>query len=188
MQYSTTAGSCARDAGMNNCLGQILFLPQSPHDGQNSLQILLVHVLYGVHNLFRKDRIPVFGVLQYVKDFVVGHYGSFDELATKTVIDAKKRHPQVTLTLLLPYAFDRPESKPEGFDYVLYPDGLEKVPKRFAIIRANRYMIEHSSHLIAYVSHPSWGSRDILEAALRRQKRGLIKVTNLAGWYPHNMA
>ena len=123
-----------------------------------------------------------------VKDFVVGHYGSFDELATKTVIDAKKRHPQVTLTLLLPYAFDRPESKPEGFDYVLYPDGLEKVPKRFAIIRANRYMIEHSSHLIAYVSHPSWGSRDILEAALRRQKRGLIKVTNLAGWYPHNMA
>ena len=63
MQYSTTAGSCARDAGMNNCLGQILFLPQSPHDGQNSLQILLVHVLYGVHNLFRKDRIPVFGVL-----------------------------------------------------------------------------------------------------------------------------
>ena len=94
----------------------------------------------------------------------------------------------MTLTLLLPYAFDRPESKPAGFDYVLYPDGLEKVPKRFAIIRANRYMIEHSSHLIAYVSHPSWGSRDILEAALRRQKRGLIKVTNLAGWYPHNMA
>lgn len=35
-----------------------------------------------------------------------------------------------------------------------------------------------------YVSHPSSGSREVLEAALRRQKHGLIHVTNLAGWYP----
>lgn len=45
-------------------------------------------------------------------------------------------------------------------------------------------MLEHSSYLIAYVSHPSSGSREVLEAALRRQKHGLIHVTNLAGWYP----
>ena len=61
---------------------------------------------------------------------------------------------------------------------------METVPKRAAIVRANRYMLEHSSCLIAYVSHPSSGSREVLEAALRRQKHGLIHVTNLAGWYP----
>ena len=38
-----------------------------------------------------------------VTDFVVGHYGSFDSLAAKVVKAAKKRHPDVTLTMLLPY-------------------------------------------------------------------------------------
>ena len=43
-------------------------------------------------------------IMEYgVVDFVVGHYGRFDALAAKAVMDAKKRHPAVTLTLLLPY-------------------------------------------------------------------------------------
>ena len=120
-----------------------------------------------------------------VTSFIVGRYGNFDKLAARVVIDAKKRHPEVTLTLLLPYhPFDRPTPTPKGFDGTFYPPGMETVPKRAAIVRANRYMLEHSSYLIAYVSHPSSGSREVLEAALRRQKHGLIHVTNLAGWYP----
>lgn len=43
-------------------------------------------------------------IMEYgVTDFVVGHYGRFDALAAKAVMDAKKRHPTVTLTILLPY-------------------------------------------------------------------------------------
>ena len=34
------------------------------------------------------------------------------------------------------------------------PD-LETVPKRLAIVRANRYMVERSDFLIAYVWHPA---------------------------------
>lgn len=119
-----------------------------------------------------------------VYDFAVGRYGNFDRLAAIAVRDAKKRHQQVTLTLLHPYAFDIPLLKSEVYDAVFYPPEMERVPKRLAIVRANQYMIEHSTHLIAYVSHPSGGSRMVLEAALARQKRGLMCVTNLAGWYP----
>ena len=44
-----------------------------------------------------------------VTDFVVGGYGRFDALAASCVEAAKKRHPEVTLTLLLPYhPYDRP--------------------------------------------------------------------------------
>lgn len=51
-----------------------------------------------------------------VTDFVVGHYGAFDRLAARAVIDAKKRHPKVTLTLLLPYhPADRP-SMEKGYN------------------------------------------------------------------------
>lgn len=71
-----------------------------------------------------------------------------------------------------------------GFDRTLFPPGMETVPKRLAIIRANRWALAQSDFLIAYVSHPSGGSRAVLEAALRPQRRGLMRVTNLSGEYP----
>lgn len=116
-----------------------------------------------------------------ITSFIVGRYGNFDKLAARAVIDAKKRHPEVTLTLLLPYhPFDRPTPTPKGFDGTFYPPGMETVPKRVAIPHANRYMVRNSSHLIAYAWHPASNAREILETALKRQERGEMRVTNLA--------
>ena len=116
-----------------------------------------------------------------VTSFMVGHYGNFDKLAARAVIDAKKRHPEVTLTLLLPYhPFDRPIPTPEGFDGTFYPPGMETVPKRIAIVRANRYMVENSSHLIAYAWHPASNALELVEYAQRMGHRGLLHVTILA--------
>ena len=51
-------------------------------------------------------------------------------MAAKTVKAAKKRHPEVTLTLLLHYhPYDRPIPTPDGFDSTFYPPGMETVPK-----------------------------------------------------------
>lgn len=117
-----------------------------------------------------------------VTSFMVGRYGNFDKLAARVVIDAKKRHPEVTLTLLLPYhPFDRPIPVPVGFDGTFYPPGMETVPKRAAIIKANYYMADHSSHLIAYAWHPASNARDLVEYAQTREKKGKIHVENLAG-------
>lgn len=115
-----------------------------------------------------------------VTDFVVGGYGRFDTLAAKCVKEAKRRHPEVTLLLLLPYhPYDRPTPTPPGFDGTFYPPGMETVPKRAAIIRANRYMVDHSDYLIAYVWHPASNARELVEYARRREKQGDIKVTIL---------
>ena len=117
-----------------------------------------------------------------VTSFMVGRYGNFDKMAARVVIDAKKRHPEVTLTLLLPYHhFDRPIPVPVGFDGTFYPPGMETVPKRAAIIKANYYMADHSSHLIAYAWHPASNARDLVEYAQTREKKGKIHVENLAG-------
>lgn len=115
-----------------------------------------------------------------VTDFVVGGYGRFDTLAAKCVKEAKRCHPEVTLLLLLPYhPYDRPTPTPPGFDGTFYPPGMETVPKRAAIIRANRYMVDHSDYLIAYVWHPASNARELVEYARRREKQGDIKVTIL---------
>ena len=118
-------------------------------------------------------------IIEYgVTDFVVGRYGRFDTLAAKCVKAAKKRHPEVTLTLLLPYhPYDRPTPTPPGFDGTFYPPGMEIVPKRAAIVRANQYMVENSDYLIAYVWHLVSNARDLLEYARKLEKREQIKIT-----------
>lgn len=115
-----------------------------------------------------------------VTDFVVGHYGNFDALAALAVRNAKKRHPLVTLTLLLPYhPYDRPEAALKGFDGTFYPPGLETVPRRVAIVRANRYMVDHSGYLIAYAWHPASNARTLADYACARARKGNIVITRI---------
>ena len=116
-----------------------------------------------------------------VTNFVVGGYGRFDTLAASCVEKAKKRHPEVTLTLLLSYhPYNRPTPTPPGFDCTFYPPGMETVPKRVAIVRANRYMVDNSDYLIAYAWHPASNARDLVEYARRREQQGRMKITILS--------
>lgn len=93
---------------------------------------------------------------QGVEEFFVGHYGSFDRMAARAVLAVKARYPQAQLTLLLPYhPAEQAVALPPGFDGSLYPPGLEGVPRRYAIPRANRWMVEQCAHLVAYVSYPA---------------------------------
>ena len=111
-----------------------------------------------------------------VTEFVVGHYGGFDRMAAKAVIAAKEHHPEITLSMLIPYhPAEQPGELPPGFDNTFYPPGMEYVPRRLAIVRANRYMIDHVDFLIAYVWHPASNAQDLMEYA---QKKG-IPTTNL---------
>ena len=116
-----------------------------------------------------------------VTEFIVGHYGGFDYWAGQAVLEAKEEYPEICLGLLLPYhPAERPVNPPNGFDYTYYPPEMERVPRRFAIVRANRYMVDHVDHLIAYVWHTASHARELLEYAQRRQDRGLMGVTVLS--------
>lgn len=113
-------------------------------------------------------------------EFIVGNYGGFDHLAAKTVIAAKKQYPHITLSMLIPYhPAEHHVELPPGFDNTFYPPGMEKVPRRFAIVRANRYAVDHVDYLIAYAWHPASNARDLLEYAQKREQRNLIAVTVL---------
>lgn len=115
-----------------------------------------------------------------VTEFVVGHYGGFDFLVHHIVVEMKVEYPQITLTRLLAYhPQEHPVEIPPGVDGTVYPAGLENVPRHAAIARANRSMVDASDFLIACVWHPASSARNILEYALRREKRGLIRVTVL---------
>ena len=55
------------------------------------------------------------------------------------------------------------------------PPGMERVPRKLAIVRANRYMVDNSDFLIAYAWHPG-NARELVEYAQRREWRGLLRV------------
>ena len=118
-------------------------------------------------------------IVEYgVTEFIVGHYGGFDRLAASAVKEAKCFYPEVKLTLLLPYhPAQRHIPTPDGFDGTFYPSGMESVPRKAAIIRANRYVVDHVDYLIAYVWHPASNARELVEYAKRRENRNLIGIT-----------
>lgn len=51
---------------------------------------------------------------------------------------------------------------------------MENVPRKVAIVRANRYMVDHTDFLIAYAWHPASNARDLLEYAGKREGKGLM--------------
>ena len=120
-------------------------------------------------------------IVEYgVTEFIVGNYGGFDRMAAKAVIAAKELHPGITLSMLIPYhPAERPIETPQGFDNTFYPPGMEKVPRKLAIVRSNQYMVDHVDHLIAYAWHPASNARELVEYAKKRELRNLISVTVL---------
>ena len=120
-------------------------------------------------------------ILEYgVTEFIVGHYGGFDRLAASAVKEAKRFYPEVRLILLLPYhPAERPIPMIEGFDGTFYPPGMESVPRKAAIIRANRYVVDHVDYLIPYAWHPASNARELVEYAQKRQQKNCIQVTVL---------
>lgn len=90
--------------------------------------------------------------------------------------ESKTLHPEVELTLLLPYhPAKKPVQKPEGFDSLFYPPGMEKVPYRAAIVAANRYVVDHVDYLIAYAWQPERNAKALVEYAQKKD----IKVVKL---------
>ena len=126
-----------------------------------ALQSLLLVAMAGLAVFFRRPFFPLC-------------------LVASAVIRAKRQHPQIALVLLLPYhPAERPIEKPKGFDSTYYPPDMEKVPRRLAIVRANRYVVDHVDYLIAYAWHSASNARELAEYAQKRERKGLITVTML---------
>ena len=124
-----------------------------------------------------------------VGSFVVGNYGSFDRMSQRALVRAKKRHPDIVIRMAIPYHPSLVRVKvPEGFDGIYFPNGQETVPRRAAISCLNRTLVNESDFLIAYVLFISGGSYNVLQYARKREKRGLLHITQLGDSMTHSFA
>ena len=74
------------------------------------------------------------------------------------------------LILVLPYLNGAMPA--EGYDETVYPP-LESVPRRYAILRRNEWMIQRCDVLIAYVTH-GWGGAAKTLAYARKRKKTIL--------------
>ena len=115
-----------------------------------------------------------------VTEFIVGHYGAFDRMAQGVLKRAKGQYPQIQLLLLLPYhPAEHHIEVPDGFSSY-YPTGMETVPRQFAIARANRIVLGSVDYLICYDAGHTGNTRELVEYARRRERKGLVHIENLA--------
>ena len=116
-----------------------------------------------------------------VRYFYVGGYGGFDRVAAAAVRRTKQKYPDITLILVLPYhPAERPTEAPDGFDGTYHPEGLENTPKRYAIVRANRIMVDTCDWMVCYIRHGASNSRKLLDYAEHLNNMGLIQIVNVA--------
>lgn len=104
--------------------------------------------------------------------FYVGNHGNFDRMAASVLRELSADFPKIRYFTVLAYLPEH-DSDPAP---TVYPEGIELVPKRFAISFRNRFMVEQSDLVIAYVTCPCGGAAKFTNLALKKGKT----VINLA--------
>lgn len=100
-------------------------------------------------------------------EFFLGGYGAFDRLCADVLRGLKGRYRHIRLVLVLP-CLDSSLSR-EGYDETVYPP-LESVPRRYAVLRRNVWMVQRSDVIVAYVLHSWGGAAKTLDYARKKKK------------------
>ena len=111
-----------------------------------------------------------------VTEFYVGHQGQFDSMVYSVLKELKLKYPHIRYTVVLAYMPDEHIKELYGED-TLFPDGMETVPKKFAINKRNDWMISHSDVAVCYVWKITGGSANFKEKAKKKGLR-IIDVLN----------
>ena len=107
-----------------------------------------------------------------------GGYGNFDYFAAKYVQQLQRQYSNIRNCLVLPYIdqpfLDRIAIFTNRFDETIYPP-LESVPRKYAIIRRNEWMVDNADIVIACVKY-SWGGAARTLEYTRRKKKTVILI------------
>lgn len=102
-----------------------------------------------------------------VTEFYVGNNGNFDRMALSVLKELSGMYPQIAYYVVYAYL---PEKGEEDFEHTIYPEGIETVPKRFAIDYRNRWIVGQADIVVAYVRRSFGGAVKFVDMAERRGK------------------
>ncbi len=107
--------------------------------------------------------------------FYVGNNGNFDRMVLSVLKSLSEDFPTISYSVILAYL---PTGKSAEFDGLptIYPEGIEYVPKKYAISYRNDWIERQSGMVICYITHNYGGAAKFVEKACKKGKT----VRNLA--------
>lgn len=115
--------------------------------------------------------------------FLTGGMGEFDAKCSAAVRKAKRRYPDKSIKLILvePYMKNEINENKDyyetSFDDVMIPMELADAHFKSAITQRNKWMIDRSDYLIAFVYRDFGGAYETMRYA--KKKKGIV-IINLA--------
>lgn len=99
--------------------------------------------------------------------FYIGNSGNFDRVASRVLSELSSEYSftcQIVLTYLPEHEIDY------NFETIL-PEGIENVPRKFAISYRNKWMIEQSDIVVTYVKRNYGGAYQFKVIAEKKGKK-----------------
>lgn len=110
-----------------------------------------------------------------VTEFYVGNNGNFDSMVYSALKELKQKYLQISYAVVLAYL--PADNSIDLYDgNTIYPEGLETVPKRFAISKRNDWMIAHSDYCVCYITHNFGGAFQFVKKS-KKKGRNIINLT-----------
>jgi hypothetical protein len=105
----------------------------------------------------------------------VGNQGAFDAMVRSVLRELALEYSHISYAVVLAYM---PAKRNEYDDYsdTMLPEGIETVPRRFAISWRNKWMLRQADYVVTYITHSWGGAAQFAELA---ERKGKI-VVNLA--------
>lgn len=109
--------------------------------------------------------------------FYVGNQGGFDAMVTRVLRELSDRYPIRAYTVLAYLPVGESVSSEDLLPTIL-PDGIETVPRRFAISFRNRWMIAQSDYAVTHVTtHIASGAAQFKALAEKQGKMVINLMT-----------
>ena len=109
--------------------------------------------------------------------FYLGGYGDFDSLCLRTLRELKTDFPDIELLFITPYLdknYSKLEFAKKCYDIIIFPP-IESIPRKFAILKRNVWMVDSADLVISYVKY-SWGGAAKTLRYAKRKKKQLINL------------
>ena len=104
-----------------------------------------------------------------VTTFYVGNNGNFDTMVRRQLEYLSQTYP-ITYSIVLAYLRTE-KNKYDNLTNTIYPEGIETVPKRFAISWRNKWMLQQSDIVVTYVTHNFGGAWNFKTIAEKQEKK-----------------
>ena len=106
--------------------------------------------------------------------FYVGNHGNFDAMVRRQLEDLSKIYP-IKYYVVLAYM---PGKNDNPYEHSILPEGIESVPRRFAISYRNKWMLNKSDIVVTHVTRKFGGAWEFKQMA-DKQSKDIIELSSI---------